>query len=62
MKIKLILGIGLEGQREEKVTWDEISDLDPASISPETIDSLIYDYWKEWAWQFIDGCGEIIES
>jgi hypothetical protein len=60
MKIKLSLSIGIEGSREDEVDWKEISDIDMSKIGTEERERLIYNYWLEWAWQYIDGCGEVV--
>lgn len=62
-KIKLTLSIGFESTQTEELdlaaetgkTEEELEAL-PSS----ELEELVYSVWKEWAWGYIDGGGELL--
>jgi hypothetical protein len=61
-KVEMTLNIGLHGERSDEIdlvdesghTEEEIS-----SMGAEELEKLIYETWKDWAWNYIDGCGRL---
>lgn len=56
MKVRMTLNIGLSGCKREEVI--EIQDEELEGLSGEDRQSVIDDYWNQWAWDRIDGGAE----
>lgn len=56
MKVRMTLNIGLSGCKREEVI--EIRDEELEGLSEEDRQSVIDDYWNQWAWNFVDGGAE----
>jgi len=52
----MTLNIGLSGCKREEVI--EIQDEELEGLSGEDRQSVIDDYWNQWAWNFVDGGAE----
>jgi len=56
LKVRMTLNIGLSGCKREEVI--EIQDEELEGLSGEDRQSVIDDYWNQWAWNFVDGGAE----
>lgn len=60
MKVKMTLSIGL-ANAEQKDTL-EFDDDDVKDLSPDELDKFLYEAWKDWIWEHIDGGPTVIEE
>jgi hypothetical protein len=65
-KIKVSLDIGLNNaSRDDELDLCAESGKTEAeldALSDEELQELIDEMWKEWAWNYIDGCGELLKE
>jgi hypothetical protein len=63
--IEVVLSIGLHGEQSDELDLALESGKTEAELdamSDEDMQSLIYEVWKEWAWNHIDGGGTLLQK
>lgn len=61
-QVKLSLGIGLCNCEQDDI--QDLEELVPnwAELNKEELKEALHKAWVEWAWDYIDGCAQILDD
>ncbi|MFN8994500.1 MAG: hypothetical protein ACK5X3_12685 [Pseudomonadota bacterium] len=60
-RIKFTLGIGFQSDQEDVFDLEGLIE-NWAELSQEDLEEALYNEWKKWIWEFIDGGWEIAKG
>ena len=64
-QIKLTLAIGRgDPEQSGQLEFIDLQELVPnwAELDKDELEEALHKAWVEWAWNFIDGCAEIVDK